>query len=707
MEEKDMKKTVIMMLLATALITGCGAGGAASTAPEEAPAENAGEETLMSEVAQEEARKAAEENEKVIDEAAGVNEGMYAVINGIRAMDITGVSYSGDNEGSLGEEDMKYLIKDLPDGVRIDIPGVPAGNYDLKVTTGDATYVAVNIAVTAYDRSGYAHFNYDRGVGAYNDDGSLKENAIVLYVTDENKNDVELTYDGVTVKGIGNILNSGGAESEDGKTGKGGIANDNQGIIKKLAEAGIPLDVRIIGVVSESGLYEKGEWDPDSEGLIDGLTAYSIDKEAAEAAGVEVCYDYGANPGDNGHMARMVSGRDITIEGIGYDATIDGWGFHFIAGSSDADSDRGESFEVRNLTFINTAEDATGMEGSQDKNEEGKDDVNGRLNKGVERCWIHNNEYYCPKLTSCADSEGDKFEGDGSIDFKKGQYLTASYNYFEGSHKTSLIGGNDSALQFNVTYHHNHWYMCGSRGPLARNANIHMYNNISEYQTKYCQNMRFGGYIFSEYNLFFDCRNPHTVDAGAIKSFNDNISGVIWEDYEGASIVTDKSEKVENTCSYNGVGIDYSSFDTDPALSYIPEGNYVCQTDFTQLRKVIAAYCGTQKEKPVSPEDITEEEYSVIPKDAQINELPAQGVSLQNMDFVFTLEAPAAVVTEYTKGEGVLVNAAGECLLEGSGESGELPAGTYMIRSKTFTVGDYAGGIMPVFDDLEMNVSLK
>ena len=52
------------------------------------------------------------------------------------------------------------------------------------------------VTVNAYDRSGYAHFNRKSsepaytGVGAYNDDGTLKDNALVIYVTESNRNTV-------------------------------------------------------------------------------------------------------------------------------------------------------------------------------------------------------------------------------------------------------------------------------------------------------------------------------------------------------------------------------------------------------------------------------------------------------------------------------------------------------------------------------------
>ena len=34
--------------------------------------------------------------------------------------------------------------------------------------------------------------------------------------------------------------------------------------------------------------------------------------------------DYGGSVGDNGHMARMKSAKDVTIEGVGTDAAMDG-----------------------------------------------------------------------------------------------------------------------------------------------------------------------------------------------------------------------------------------------------------------------------------------------------------------------------------------------------------------------------------------------
>lgn len=616
--------------------------------------------------------------------AGGYNETIYAQISGISDGDVTAVSYSGTMSGSLTGEDFQYLVRDNNGGVRIDIPGVKAGTYTLTVETTSGTLTKSNIVVNAQDRSGFAHFNYTAGVGAYNDDGTLKSNAIVLYVTDENKNTVTLSYGGVTVTGIGNILNSVGKEcNEEGHEGQCkkvssgntiyAAANSNQGIIELLATNNVPLVIRFLGTVSESGLYETGTFNANCDGLIDGLTAYDSD-------------DFGGSENDNGHMARIKSGKDITLEGIGTDAVIDGWGFHFM--SESAYPQLGKSFEVRNLTFINTPEDAIGMEGVQVSSSTSSD-----LSASVERCWIHNNEFYCPSISNPAES--DKSEGDGSVDFKRGQYFTCSYNYFEGCHKTNLVGSADTSLQYNLTYHHNYWKLCKARGPLVRNSNVHMYNNVFEGQTDYAMNPRANAYIFSEYNLFYFCKNPMQIKSGAIKSYNDSFSSII-NDMDG-TIVSDKSQTVPNSCQFEARGINYSNFDTDPTQSYIPSGNYQLQENVTEARKVIEAYCGVMPENPVTPENVTMDMLSYADNyggTGTVLTLPYESTALEKVEKkakVFTVNTAVDITVNYSSDistqTGVLVNEAGECILTGSGTAYSLPAGTYMIQPSNFQPG--------------------
>lgn len=477
-----------------------------------------------------------------ISYSGGWNETIWFEAPDVFDADVTAVSYTGPVSGSLSGQDFEYLVRDTENGLRIDIPGLPAGSYELTVTTKWWTFCE-RVTVTAQDRSGFAHFGDTEGVGAYDNEGKLKENAIVLYVTEENKDTVTITSkDGTTVSGIGNILNTKGRQSRGGS-----LTNTNQDILRKLAADGAPLVVRIIGKVTAPV----------------GLTAWGS-------------YDYGGNPDDNGSMARMEGGKHITIEGIGEGATVDGWGLHFICGGGDYARGWGRSFEVRNLTFVNVPEDCVGMEGDQ------KDNV---LEAPVERCWIHHCAFYGPTILNDASDDQDKGGGDGACDFKRGQYFTNSYCYYYGYHKTNLVGGSDSNLQYHITYHHNYWKNCESRAPLARQADIHMYNNIFENQSSYCMNPRANAYIFSEFNLFLNSKDPIEVKSGAVKSYGD-----VFQNCRGnnqGTIVSDRSQTV-------ATGNKYANFDTNAELSYIPDRDYILQENMEEMKAVVVSQTGPQ-----------------------------------------------------------------------------------------------------------------
>ena len=574
------------------------------------------------------------------------------------------------------------LVRKYGDGFRVDAVGLSAGQYTIKIVPtssgkelGEKTMITDTLTVSAYDRSGYAHFNYTSGVGAYNDDGTLKKNAIVLYVTEETKNTVSVTSkDGTTVKGIGNILNSVGQDVGGGKNSKGGKANTNSDIIRKLALDGTPLVVRIIGNVT----------------LPDGLTAYDS-------------VDFGGSVGDNGAMARMSGGKDITIEGIGSDAVMNGWGLHFICQSSDYTSGIGKSFEVRNISFMNVPEDCVGMEGQQS---------NSTLSAPVERCWIHHCNFYAPVISNPAES--DKDGGDGACDFKRGQYFTNSYCYYDGYHKTNLVGSSDDSLQYNITYHHNYWKDCESRGPLARQANIHMYNNIFENQTSYCMSLRANTYIFSEYNLFLKSKNVVDDKTGGVcKSYNNSFTACSFGS-GNLEIVTDKTQTVSSNNKY-------ANFDTNSSLSYIPSGDYILEESIEEMKATVLTEAGAQKKVILKAEDVNT---SVIPA----NRYPTAAVALNyskslnkttvtsisgtfdnivfnvkkldsacivvggsanDCDIVFYVDTEVDISMTALDGTylPILCNEAGELMLRGTGTAYKLPSGYYFIQSEGYDTG--------------------
>ena len=628
-----------------------------------------------------------------ITEAAGWFESAYAEWNAVQGADGYDAYIAPTGSDAWIKIDGE-LIRKYDGRYRVDAVGLKAGEYQIKIiptASGAAldnkAMITDSLSVMAYDRSGYAHFNYSEGVGAYKDDGTLKDGAIVIYVTNENKNTVTVrSKDGTTVSGIGNILNSVGMDVGGGVNNKGGMANTNGDIIRKLALDGTPLVIRIIGSV-------KGASSTNLSGAvseIDGLTQYN---------GV----DFGGSKGDNGFMARISGGKDITIEGIGDDAEIDGWGLHFICQTNDYSRGIGKSFEVRNLSFRNVPEDCIGMEGQQDSS---------ALTAPVERCWIHNCSFYAPTIVSPAES--DKDGGDGACDFKRGRYFTNSYCYYAGYHKTNLVGSSDDSLQYHISYHHNYWKNCESRGPLARQANIHMYNNIFENQISYCMSLRADSYIFSEYNLFLKCKNVVDDKTGGVcKSYNNSFASSSFGS-GNIEIVTDKATAVSSANKY-------ANFDTNSSLSYIPSGDYILQESIGEMKGVVLAYAGAQKDKIISPEDANT---SVIPASRypsaavvldyskqlnsttvpstsgtydniifNVKKVASDGItvggSANDCDIVFFVNTEVNVTMTAVSGTylPVLCNQYGEEIILGTGSAENLPSGLYFIQSNGYDVG--------------------
>ena len=515
-----------------------------------------------------------------IDSYGAYNESMYVVLKTDNAEGIT-AQYSVANANAWYDVPQEQIR--VADGkVRADIVGVAEGTYDVKILIANKDVVLEDIAVGAYDRNGYAHFGYDKGIGAYDDDGTLKDGALVIYLTDENKNDITnsaYVYDEATNSyakvsaadmqkyfhpsgtscSIGYFLNNRNYTTVEGSLG-GGI--DNYGIKAACDDYGA-VDIRVIGSVS-------AEVSGTMDSSIDGLTAYDSTANAGTV-------------GDNGRMARIENAYNLTIEGIGEDAGIYGWGVHFIANDKGVGTDGtawGESFEVRNITFEHYPEDAIGMEGKQEGSV---------ITVPVQRCWIHNNVFMPGYASNPAES--DKAEGDGSCDFKRGYYLTFDYNYLYGCHKTNLIGASDSTLQYNLTYHHNWWHNCGSRIPLTRQANVHFYNNyISvdadyEGEISYVMSPRANCYIFAEGNYFDGCKNIISGSGGTVKFYN-NTFYACYDDIPSQTATRD--EKVSSNCAYDGTS--YSSFELNSSLFYDAEG--LIATDSVTARKVVMENAG-------------------------------------------------------------------------------------------------------------------
>lgn len=167
------------------------------------------------------------------------------------------------------------LVRQYKSYYRADVLGLKEGTYSVKVVPVNAegkeiagANTASNLVVKSYNREGFAHFKY-AGVGAYNNDGTLKAGAKVLYITAK------------TAKTVSTTVNTGKLETITGF----------QSIIDAYSKGKdkTPIAFRIIGKISLSDL----------------------DHISSSAEGLQI----------KGAMMNM------TFEGVGDDATVYGFGF--------------------------------------------------------------------------------------------------------------------------------------------------------------------------------------------------------------------------------------------------------------------------------------------------------------------------------------------------------------------------------------------
>ena len=194
-----------------------------------------------------------------------------------------------------GQTVSSYLTRKIGNQWRCDIPGLAKGNHTIKVTSS-SSYLSATVSVASHDRTGFAFYGTITP-GAYKADGTLKDNAVVLYVNESTKDKVSLdvvtSSKGATTTctGLQNILNAF----------KKGY--DNR-----------PLCVRLIGKVTDFATMDNGDI------MISGSSA--------------------SKPLSNG----------LTIEGIGSDATAYGWGIRI---------KNAQYVEISNIGFmmVDSAED--------------------------------------------------------------------------------------------------------------------------------------------------------------------------------------------------------------------------------------------------------------------------------------------------------------------------------------------------------------
>lgn len=137
-------------------------------------------------------------------------------------------------------------------------------------------------------------------------------------------------------------------------------------------------------------------------------------------------------------------------------------------------------------------------------------------NGPIRNIWIDHNELHnsrtAPPDATCP-SPGCDLNRDYYDELVSGRgdvgNITISYNYLHSSWKTSLWGSSDTDnSQRTVTFHHNHWEDVGSRLPLFRFGEAHIFNNYYHDASESGINSRMGAVMRIDGNYFEQVRNP-------------------------------------------------------------------------------------------------------------------------------------------------------------------------------------------------------
>ena len=430
-------------------------------------------------------------------ESAGHLEAAYVEWTGVT--DAIGYNvYYKEKDSTIYTKIDDMLIRLYSDRLRADVVGLKAGSYTLKVvpvyTTGEGSDAATaNVTVASHDRSGYAFQtgnDYSKKVvpGAYNMDGTLKDNARVLYITQNNFETVELEVHisaskTEVRKGLQNIL----AAYEKGYETQ-------------------PLAIRIIGNINASGITLGGE-----------------------AGTLQI-------------KGKGTSSFNLTIEGIGDDANMYGWGLLVI---------KSNSVEIRNLATMLFNDDGISLKESKN-------------------VWVHN----CDIFYGGTGGDADQAKGDGSLDIKDdSQNLTLSYIHFWDSGKMSLCGMKSETGENWITYHHNWFDHSDSRHPRVRTMTVHVYNNYYDGVSKYGVGVTTGASVFVENNYFYNTSTPmmssmQGTDATGDGTFSGESGGIIKA--YGNKMINDNPDITTRYITYQQNNTSFDAYEVSSRSEVVP-----------------------------------------------------------------------------------------------------------------------------------------
>ena len=220
-----------------------------------------------------------------INEAAGWLESAFVKWQPLSNAQTYNVYYTGN--GFTDQKIDNQLIRSYGSYYRADIPGLKAGTYTVKIKpvisgaegTGSTTST---LTVLAHDRSGFA-FDGGRVPGGYKADGTPKDNAVILYITQNTKNTISMNITGASANpcvGLQNILFG----------------------IKKGKDTR-PFIIRLIGNVTDMSVMDGGD---------------VVIENAKNASAYLTFEGIGTDAVANGWGVRLKSASNIEVRNIGF-----------------------------------------------------------------------------------------------------------------------------------------------------------------------------------------------------------------------------------------------------------------------------------------------------------------------------------------------------------------------------------------------------
>lgn len=476
-----------------------------------------------------------------ITQASGWLESAFVEWKPVSGAQSYNVYYTG--AGLSNQKLDNSLIRNYGTYLRADALGLKAGSYTLKVapviagSEGAATTTS-SLTVLPHDRSGFAFVN-GRVPGAYNADGTPKSGAVILYVTEANKNTISMSVTGASTNpcvGLQTIL--------DGfKKG-----NDNR-----------PLIIRIIGQITDPTYLLGGDIVIENNNNVAGY---------------------------------------ITLEGVGKDAVADGWGIRLKSatnievrnmGIMNVNSSEGDNLGLQQdneYVWVHHNDFFYGDAGSDADQAKGDGALD--CKKSTRVTFSYNHFWDTGKSNLLGLSEGSTDD----------YFITYHHNWYDHSDSRHPRVRYYSAHVYNNYYDGNSKYGAGSTLGSSVFSESNYFRNCKYPMLTSMQ----GTDIWNESTQANDSNNMATFSkeaGGTIKAYNNYMEGHHRFVAYGATgfpkstvdfdayVASSRGETISNSVKSSKGGNIYNNFDTNPAVMY----SYTADSPADAKSKVMA-YAG-------------------------------------------------------------------------------------------------------------------